>query len=191
MYTNAAMRRVFIGLGLAAVATVAACDAGGSAGVTTASSEKLDYANGHPLLLPNSDPGVTVFETELLRLVNDHRLNLGKAPLVPSTLLGDAARAHSRHMIDHRFFAHASPEGLTPAERLALANVDWSAVGENIAAGYSTPQAVFDAWLASPEHRANMESDSFSFAGIGYAQDADPSPDFPQVHYWAMALLRR
>lgn len=191
MYTNAAMRRVFIGLGLLAVATVAACDAGGSAGVTAASSEKLDYANGHPLLLPNSDPGVTVFESELLRLVNDHRLNLGKAPLVPSTLLGDAARAHSRHMIDHRFFAHASPEGLTPAERLALANVDWSAVGENIAAGYSTPQAVYDAWMASPEHRANMESDSFSFAGIGYAQDADPSADFPQVHYWAMALLRR
>ena len=191
MYTNAAMRRVFIGLGLLAVATVAACDAGGSAGVTAASSEKLDYANGHPLLLPNSDPGVTVFESELLRLVNDHRLNLGKAPLVPSTLLGDAARAHSRHMIDHRFFAHASPEGLTPAERLALANVDWSAVGENIAAGYSTPQAVYDAWMASPEHRANMESDSFSFAGIGYAQDAAPSADFPQVHYWAMALLRR
>jgi uncharacterized protein YkwD len=185
------MRRVFIGLGLAAIATVAACDAGGSAGVTAASSEKLDYANGHPLLLPNSDPGVTVFETELLRLVNDHRLNMGMAPLVPSTLLGDAARAHSRHMIDHRFFAHASPEGLTPAERLALANVDWSAVGENIAAGYSTPQAVFDAWMASPEHRANMESDSFAFAGIGYAQDADPSADFPQVHYWAMALLRR
>jgi len=191
MYTNAAMRRVLLGLGLAAIVTVAACDAGGSGGVTAASSEKLDYANGHPLLLPNSDPGVTVFETELLRLVNDHRLNLGKAPLVPSTLLGDAARAHSRHMIDHRFFAHASPEGLTPAERLALANVDWSAVGENIAAGYSTPQAVFDAWLASPEHRANMESDTFSFAGIGYAQDADPSADFPQVHYWAMALLRR
>jgi uncharacterized protein YkwD len=185
------MRRVFIALGLAAVATIAACDAGGSGGVTAATSEKLDYANGHPLLLPNSDPGVTVFESELLRLVNDHRLNLGKAPLVPSTLLGDAARAHSRHMIDHRFFAHASPEGLTPAERLALANVDWSAVGENIAAGYSTPQAVYDAWMASPEHRANMESDSFSFAGIGYAQDADPSSDFPQVHYWAMALLRR
>lgn len=187
------MRRVFIALGIAAVATVAACDAGGgSAGVGAASSsEKLDYPNGHPLLLPNTDPGVTVFETELLRLVNDYRLNLGKALLTPSTLLGDAARAHSRHMIAHRFFAHASPEGLTPAERLALANVDWSDVGENIAAGYSTPQAVFEAWLASPEHRANLESDAFTFAGVGYAQDASPTADFPQVHYWAMALLRR
>jgi uncharacterized protein YkwD len=191
-YTIAAMRRLFIGLGIAAVATIAACDAGGSTGgVAAAPSERLDDANGHPLLLPNTDPGVAVFETELLRLVNDYRLSLGKSPLVPSTLLGDAARAHARHMIEHRFFAHASPEGLTPAERLALANVDWTAVGENIAAGYSTPQAVFEAWLASPEHRANLESDSFTYAGVGYAQDADPSADFPLVHYWSMALLRR
>ncbi|MBV8881150.1 MAG: CAP domain-containing protein [Planctomycetaceae bacterium] len=187
------MRRLGIGLALTLIALVAACDAGGSSGTVDAGapSEKTDFANGHPLTLPNTDPGVAVFETELLRLVNDHRLQLGLAPLIPATRLGDAARAHTRHMIDHRFFAHASPEGLTPAERLTLANVDWSSVGENIAAGYSTPQAVFDAWLASPEHRANMESDGFTYAGVGYAQDAEPSVEFPQVHYWAMAFLRR
>lgn len=180
-------------LGALLLAGVAACDAGGGTGapVVDGPSVTLDDANGHPLLLPNTDPGVTTFETELLRLVNDHRLLLGLAPLIPSVRLGDAARAHCRHMITHRFFAHASPEGLTPAERLTLANVDWSSVGENIAAGYSTPQAVFDAWLASTEHRANMESPSFTTVGVGYAQDADPTPDFPDVHYWAMAFLRR
>jgi uncharacterized protein YkwD len=192
-YTSGAMKRLGKLLSVAMLAAVAACDAGGSASSADVGSpsEKLDYANGHPLTLPNSDPGVAVFESELLRLVNDHRLGLGLSPLIPATRLGDAARAHCRHMIDHRFFAHASPEGLTPAERLTLANVDWSSVGENIAAGYSTPQAVFDAWLASPEHRANMESDGFTYAGSGYAQDGDPTPEFPQIHYWAMAFLRR
>lgn len=192
-YTVAAMRRLGTGLAISLIAFAAACDAGGtSSGVDVAApSEKLDYDNGHPLALPNSDPGVTVFETELLRLVNDHRLMAGLAPLIPATRLGDAARAHARHMIDHRFFAHAAPEGLTPSERLTLANVDWSSVGENIAAGYSTPQAVFEAWLASPEHRANMESDRFTYAGVGYSQDAAPDADYPQVHYWAMAFLRR
>ncbi|HZE96294.1 MAG TPA: CAP domain-containing protein [Planctomycetota bacterium] len=188
------MRKLILGLAIAALGSVAACDAGGSAsGIdpVSAPAETLTGENGHPLLLPNTDPGIAVFETELLRLVNDHRLGLGLAPLIPSPRLGDAARAHCRHMIDHRFFAHASPEGLTPAERLTLANVDWSSVGENIAAGYSTPQGVFEAWLASTEHRANMESDRFSYAGVGYAQDAGPTADFPQVHYWSMALLRR
>lgn len=187
------MRKLGIGLVLALTALTVACDAGGSSDAveSSAPSVQLDYDNGHPLVLPNSDPGVAVFETELLRLVNDHRLRLGLSPLIPATRLGDAARAHCRHMIDHRFFAHAAPEGLTPAERLTLANVDWSAVGENIAAGYSTPQAVYEAWLASPEHKANLESPSFTFAGAGYAQDAGPTDDFPSVHYWAMAFLRR
>jgi len=193
-YTIAAMRRFGLGIGMAILATVAACDAtGGAAGPDSASlpTGKIEYENGHALSLPNSDPGVAVFEAELLRLVNDHRLGLGLSPLVPSTRLSDAARAHSRHMIEHRFFGHATPEGQTPSERLTLANLDWNQVGENIAAGYSTPQGVFDAWMASPEHRANMESDGFTYAGIGYAQDAAPTADFPQVHYWAMALLRR
>lgn len=193
-YTIATMRRLGLGLGAVLLLGAAACDSGGTPSTLDAlsgPSVELTYENGHPLSLPNSDPGVAVFETELLRLVNDHRLALGLSPLVPSTRLSDAARAHSRHMIDHRFFAHATPEGQTPSERVTLANIDWSQVGENIAAGQSTPQGVFDAWMASPEHRANMESPGFAFAGVGYAQDAAPTADFPQVHYWAMALLRR
>ena len=194
-YSTGTMRKVVGGFFLASVLAIAACDAGGGAegldSAGAAADKSLVYDNGHPLSLPNSDPGVAVFESELLRLVNDHRLAKGLAALLPSTRLGDAARAHARHMIDHRFFAHAAPEGLTPGERLALANVDWSSVGENIASGYSTPQAVFEAWLASPDHRANIESDRFSYVGSGYALDAAPTDDFPQVHYWAMAFLRR
>jgi uncharacterized protein YkwD len=189
------MRKFMMAAALAAVASIVACDAGTDSGVIDASAPPSDKPLlddlGHPLLLPNTDPGVAVFESELLRLVNDYRLVLGLAPLVPSTRLGDAARAHSRHMIDHRFFSHASPEGLTPGERLALANVDWSAVGENIASAYSTPQAVFEAWMGSPKHRANIESDRFTHAGVGYALDPAPTGDFPDAHYWAMAFLRR
>lgn len=194
-YSIGAMRKVLSGIVLASFLAIAACDAGSGAEALKASStdpeKALVYDNGHPLSLPNSDPGVTVFETELLRLVNDHRLNKGLAPLLPSTRVADAARAHARHMIDHRFFDHSAPEGLTPGQRLALATVDWSSVGENIAAGYSTPQGVFEAWLASPEHRANIESELFTTAGAGYALDAAPTDDFPGIHYWAMAFLHR
>ena len=189
------MRPFWIGLTIAALAGLAACDANSTAapvdGSDLASDKPLLDENGHPLLVPNTDPGVAVFESELLRLVNDYRLVLGLAPLIPSARLSDAARAHSRHMIDHRFFSHESPEGFSPAVRLTLANVGWNAVGENIASGFSTPQAVFEAWMASPEHRANIESPRFTHAGAGYALDAAPTGDFPDVHYWAMAFLRR
>lgn len=189
------MRRVLIGTVLGLVALVAACDPGSPSedvGAPLPPADKTLLDNGgHPLLVPNSDPGVTVFESELLRLVNDYRLVLGLSPLIPSPRLGDAARAHSQHMIEHRFFSHSSPEGLTPGERLALASVVWSAVGENIASAYSTPQAVFEAWMASPKHRKNIESDLYTHAGVGYAQDPAPTAEFPDMHYWAMVFLKR
>jgi uncharacterized protein YkwD len=175
---------------MAALAILAACDAGGDASGLPSDKTILD-ANGHPLLLPNTDPGVAVFESELLRLVNDYRLVLNLAPLIPSTRLGDAARAHARHMIEHHFISHVSPEGLLAGERLSLLHVDWTAVGENIASAYSTPQAVFDAWMASPTHRARIEDERFTHAGVGYALDAHPTADFADVHYWAMAFLKR
>jgi uncharacterized protein YkwD len=189
------MRKVWTASALAALLALAACDAGGSErsiDVSAVVSDKpiLD-ANGHPLLLPNSDPGVTVFESELLRLVNDYRLALGLQPLIPVTNLGDAARAHARHMIEHRFISHVSPEGLIAGDRLSLLHVDWTAVSENIASAYSTPQAVFDAWLQSPPHRSVIESDRFTHAGAGYAMDKNPTPAFAGVHYWAMLFLQR
>ena len=192
------MRRALILVLSASLAVLAACDAGSATSGSTALKTSdagteltLLDENGHPLLLPNSDPGVAVFESELLRLVNDYRLVLGLSPLIPSTRLGDASRAHAHHMIQHRFVSHESPEGYSPGERLALANIDWSLAAENVASRYSTPQDVFEAWMGSPTHRANIESDKFTHAGVGYALDGAPTADFPYLHFWAMSFLRR
>jgi len=193
------MRRVLILALGASLAVLAACDAGSTTTGTSPTAAASDAGveetllddNGHPLLVPNTDPGVAVFESELLRLVNDYRLVLGLSPLIPSTKLSDAARAHARHMIEHRFVSHVTPEGLSPSARLSLASVDWNLAAENVAARYSTPRDVFEQWMGSPDHRANIESDRFTHAGVGYSIDREPSADFPYVHFWAMAFVRR
>lgn len=156
------------------------------AGAGSAKS-RLD-AGGHPLSLPTDDPGTLAFEGELTHLVNQHRASIGLAPLADAPELRGAARAHSSHMITHRFFAHASPEGLSPGDRLTLNGIEWSGVGENIAAGYATPQAVFDAWMASPAHRENIESDRWTRTGAGYALDRAPSDEFPHAHLWTQTF---
>jgi uncharacterized protein YkwD len=93
-------------------------------------------------------------------------------------------------MIVHGFFSHTSPEGLSPGDRLTRNGIAWSSVGENIAAGYATPQAVFDAWLASPGHRQNIESEQWTHTGVGYALDRAPSDDFPHTHLWTQAFVQ-
>jgi len=150
---------------------------------------RLD-SGGHPLVSPTADPHVRAFEAELIRLVNGYRASKGLPPLQDQADIRDVARAHSEHMIAHRFFGHTSPEGLSPADRLDEAGVPWSGVGENLAAGYGSPQAVFDAWMLSPEHRQNIESETWTYTGAGYALDSGTSDSSSPLHYWTQTFLR-
>jgi uncharacterized protein YkwD len=109
------------------------------------------------------------FETELLRLVNAHRMSLGLPTLEESSELTSVARDHSVDMIAQRYFDHVSPVGLTAGGRLRLAGVTWTSVGENLAEGLSTPGAVMEAWLSSPAHRENLERGDWTTAGVGVA----------------------
>ncbi len=124
-------------------------------------------------------------EAELLKLVNVYRVSRGLNALVEAPELRDAARSHSEAMIAGRFIAHGSPES-----RLGAAGIEASSVGENIAAGYAAPREVFDAWLRSPGHRANLESDAWTHAGAGYAQDPVPTGGFDHIHFWTLNFLR-
>jgi uncharacterized protein YkwD len=192
------MKRRRIGILATALAALlaAGCGAESDSGLSSAEAsapalKATSDAGGHPLSAPTDDPGTLTFEAELLRLVNDHRVSMGLSALTDSPSLRSTARAHSQHMIVHRFFSHTSPEGLSPGDRLALNGIAWKGVGENIAAGYATPQAAFDAWLASPGHRANLESPEWTHAGVGYALDAAPSEEFPHAHLWTQNFVRQ
>jgi uncharacterized protein YkwD len=41
--------------------------------------------------------------------------------------------------------------------------------GENLAEGYHTADEVVNAWMASPEHKANILKPDFTTMGIGIA----------------------
>jgi uncharacterized protein YkwD len=90
--------------------------------------------------------------------------------------LEDVAYAHSWDMGDYNFFSHTGSDGLTVGDRVRNAGYDWSAVGENIAAGQQTIDTVMAAWLDSPGHCANIMRPlymefgmaSYSVAGSDY-----------------------
>jgi len=195
MYTLRTMRL----LG-AILATLTAIGCGAESSESSSASPERDAAaalrtttddGGHPLSSLTEDPGTLAFESEVLRLVNDHRVSKGLSALTDSPALRATARAHSQHMAMHPFFGHASPEGLSAGDRLGLNGIAWGSVGENIAAGYETPQAAFDAWMGSPEHRTNIESIQWTHAGAGYALDGAPSEEFPHGHFWTLDFVRR
>jgi len=98
--------------------------------------------------------------------------------------LEDVAYEHSRDMGDHNFFSHTGSDGLQSADRIRNAGYDWSNVGENIAAGQQTIDAVMTAWLDSPSHCANIMHSSYTeFGAASYTVDG---ADFPV--YWTQVF---
>ncbi|MCO5165600.1 MAG: CAP domain-containing protein [Planctomycetes bacterium] len=123
---------------------------------------------GNPLKVHTS--AEEALATQVVTLINQERTKVGAAPLAPLADCVRAAKAHVEDMKGRNYFAHVSPDGLTPEDRLRLTGAGPTrAVGENIAAGQALARAIVDTWLASPPHRANMLSPMFTHVGVGVA----------------------
>lgn len=117
------------------------------------------------------------FEAEVLRLTNVARQTsrlcgstmYNAAPaLGGSPHLRCAARLHAKDMQDKNYFSHTSLDGTTFSQRITAAGYTWRTIGENIAAGYPSAQAVVEGWLASPGHCQNLMNPSFTQLGVGF-----------------------
>ena len=91
--------------------------------------------------------------------------------------LEHSAQEHADGMAKLHFFAHKSPGGKTPEDRIratgyltppcnCVVTMDY---GENIAKGQKTPQDVMHAWMASKIHRDNILKREFKDLGVGFA----------------------
>ena len=88
--------------------------------------------------------------------INSQRQANGLPPLAPSGQLFQAARLHAVDMATRDYFDHVSPDGSRAADRAARQGVPACGIGENIAFGQKSSAAVFDAWMGSRGHRANI-----------------------------------
>ena len=109
--------------------------------------------------------GLTSPERQLLERMNVVRVEDGLRPLHFDVRLEHAARLHSRSMLTTGVFAHGAF-----AQRMLRFDVTGSLAGENLAWGtgeLGSARGVVSAWLASPEHRANLLRPMFTRVGIG------------------------
>jgi uncharacterized protein YkwD len=106
-------------------------------------------------------------QTALLDTINAVRRAHGLAPLRIDPTLTDAARFHTLDMLRRDYFAHGDFAG-----RMVRFGARGPTVGENLAwdSGTATARVVVDAWLASPDHRANLLRPGFRRIGIGLAR---------------------
>jgi uncharacterized protein YkwD len=72
----------------------------------------------------------------------------------------------------------------TIGQRAHNAHYNWSAVGENVAAGQTSAAQVMNSWMNSQGHRENILNRNFNNIGTGIARDTNG------VTYWCMVLGR-
>ena len=104
---------------------------------------------------------------QLLSDTNAQRTALGLNPLTLNPQLSDAAAKKASDMFAKDYWAHNSPTGTTPWNFISGAGYQYVLAGENLAKNFTTSQAVVDAWMASPTHRANIVKPSYR--DIGFA----------------------
>jgi len=105
-------------------------------------------------------------EKQMLDLVNKERQANGLGPLAPDPELTEVARKHSADMFARGYFAHDTPEGLSPFDRMKAANVRFTTAGENLALA-PTLSIAHTGLMNSPGHRANILRPQFGRVGIG------------------------
>jgi uncharacterized protein YkwD len=122
-------------------------------------------------------------EASVLCLVNQQRAEHGELPLAIRPDLQRAAEEHDQELVSADYFAHVSPSGVTPVDRIRatgyIPRPDFGyVIGENLAWGtlsLSTPQAIVSAWVASPGHLANILESQYQDTGIGVVPAVPPS----------------
>jgi uncharacterized protein YkwD len=105
-------------------------------------------------------------EKQMLDLVNQERQAAGLKPLEPDPELTEVARAHSADMFARGYFAHDTPEGISPFDRIRAAKVHFTTAGENLALA-PTLSIAHTGLMNSPGHRANILRPEFGRVGIG------------------------
>ena len=135
---------------------------------------------GQVLTIPTTDSSVLSYEKEVVRLVNEIRVQNGLRELTYNWELSRVARYKSQDMKDNRYFSHTSPVYGTPFKMMKDFGITYRSAGENIARGQKSPQAVVNAWMNSSGHRANILNASFTEIGVGYVTDGN---------YWTQMFI--
>jgi len=108
----------------------------------------------------------------MLELHNGVRQGHGLHPLSGQTNLGQAAMLHALDLQAHDLFSHTGSDGSDPGARIKRAGYFWSTFEENIAWGVKqlgTPEAIFERWMNSAPHKANILGRNVLDVGFGCA----------------------
>lgn len=110
---------------------------------------------------------LTAEERQCLLATNEYRIMFGLLALKTFEPLNQAARKHSKEMVDLKYFSHDSPRPENASAGARCSREGAHCTGENIAMGSTSGRATFHQWYTSSGHHRNILTRSHRSIGIG------------------------
>ncbi|GBE16814.1 cysteine-rich secretory protein family protein [bacterium BMS3Abin15] len=118
----------------------------------------LTLSNG--VLASEIDPNNVIY------LVNESRKAEGLEKLTMNYRLNQAAQWKADDMITNDYFAHTSPDGISPWYWFGSCGYDYKYAGENLAISFTSSESQHNAWMKSSRHRKNILNPDYQEIGI-------------------------
>ena len=124
----------------------------------------------------SSEIDIEELRDELIRLTNEERKDAGLDSLIVDEELMDFAQMRAEEISE--LYSHNRPSGVPDGP---YAEYQY---GENIAKGYTTPQAAVDGWMGSDAHRAEIMDDTYNDSfGVGVYRAPNGT------YYWVQVFI--
>jgi len=118
-----------------------------------------------PINFPKNIFFADITKSALESFVNQSRQSAGLNPLSENEKLNQAANLKAQNMVQDQYFDHTSPSGVSPWYWFSMAGYKYKYAGENLAVGFFDSYEVYQAWLNSPSHRANILNPNYTEIG--------------------------
>jgi uncharacterized protein YkwD len=114
----------------------------------------------------------------LLVMTNQTRQELCLPPVQFNESLNRAALMRGTDIVTQGYWSHVSPTGNRAWPFIQESGYKYNWTGENLARGFTDAQSIYNAWINSPTHKANLSNPAYRDMGIAIVrgtQDGKPS----------------
>ncbi|HKJ07362.1 MAG TPA: CAP domain-containing protein [Flavobacteriaceae bacterium] len=120
----------------------------------------------------------TDMELEVLNLVNNYRAVRNLPALNKLNIVSYVAETHSSYMAETGLVNH---DNFSKRNSELVEKASAKAVGENVAFGFNSANAVVNAWINSDSHRKILENEDYTHFGVAIETNSQGRHYFTQM----------
>jgi uncharacterized protein YkwD len=127
-----------------------------------------EFLTPPPLLSYKKTNSGELLKSKIISETNLQRKQNGNLPALNENVkLYEAAGAKANDMFANQYFEHISPAGMDPGKLLQNHGYEYLVAGENLILGnFASEKELVEAWMGSPEHRANILNNRYTEIGV-------------------------